>query len=1305
MARRWERGNNSGSAASDLSVTDISPAPSSPLPSSLLLLSPHSARPRTAIAAAAAGIAALTDTRDSHLDSGSTMLSSVAASNVPFLPLSPSSSRRSVPPSPELSASLSVSSYPVVVLRPSSCDSVVLFDPSSQQLTVYERRPAAAAAAAAGLAGSVVRAPRPLYLPPSSSRSASPSAGSPTVDALLPLPLPARRRWKKRKHAGAGESLTSRAGSDSGDCSLCPLCRQPWPRHSFSADRGQPYRRYSDSAAVAARQRMVSSGISGGSGSSSSRASQQQYTVTELDDEYDEQPQHDHYERDGADAQAEAAEAGAADADASADVSVMEGVLTTPLTSPDYFSLLSYTFLREQRQRQKQRRAVRAALRPLNAAQLLAIDDGTAAATADSRGAHEQKESWESEQQRQVPMDDGAADAVEVVQRRGAAAAPARLLPALLPPDSAAEVSDSDEAAEVEDASTAERSAPVPLSFAATTGAASASSSVRHPASSPLGFGPPSVDASSGGLCMAGLQSSSFVTGYYDRFFVRVRKLGSGTYGAVYLTCHVLEGVELGHYACKIIPVGDSKSWLQRVVAEVRALESVHHRHVVSYRHSWLEMAQVADFGPPVPCLFLLMQYCDLGTVAQLVWPTTDKAVSREGRPVAQHADTHSHSPRLGSPPTAATAADQQREQIEHIRAKRRSARREKESDEHKDGATQPPVDSSAAGTTAAAAAASTSEPAGDDVAYLLESDVWWIFLDTCLGLRHLHRCGILHMDLKLDNLLLTADRDARGRVQGRRVMLSDMGNAIIKGDSHQRTGNTGTMQYAAPETLLDPPAAQQQQRTDAKPASSTTAAANGSSSTGAFAYSEKSDLWSLGVCLYCLCYSKLPYEADTAAQLYALIHSQPLHLPAHPRRSAELGALITALLNVDPQKRPDAEAILNHPHIRRRREERQSNMQQQQQQQQQPQQPSPQERLQRREWTARPQHSDLNSSHSTASGGPEVEAGQQPTPQQSGDSHAAALTLRQASVIATLQNHSTPQHPTVAGAKQGHAPHQHSAPAQNGLEETKQQQQPDSSNSLHPPLAQRVAAPLPPRLPSMLVTQHHSPSRASALSILRSAAASSHLLTLAQPEHASPQLALLVPSPSLSADRNAEGSLGLIAAARAPSAVHDEASAATSFTGDCRSTALIPRPASVAVWRSVLSSSLQSDHWPAALNGVELLGHVCVVSCCAASVSVAPLLWPAVVASAPAWPSAAALPSSTVVWRACWLLPLVVPFSLCMLSLVLSVLLPAELLASLLSASPLLRRSTLSMSGRVCAAAGMCFYTLLLHAVLSAWS
>ncbi|KPA79637.1 putative Protein kinase [Leptomonas pyrrhocoris] len=104
--------------------------------------------------------------------------------------------------------------------------------------------------------------------------------------------------------------------------------------------------------------------------------------------------------------------------------------------------------------------------------------------------------------------------------------------------------------------------------------------------------------------------------GYYKHYFKELRQLGRGTYGGVYLCCHLMCGVNLGVFALKKIPVGDKAGYLQSVLREVRILEEVRrHPNVVEYKHSWVEDAQLADFGPPVRCLFILMEYASAGSL------------------------------------------------------------------------------------------------------------------------------------------------------------------------------------------------------------------------------------------------------------------------------------------------------------------------------------------------------------------------------------------------------------------------------------------------------------------------------------------------------------------------------------------------------------------------------------------------------------------------------------------------------------------------------------------------------------------
>jgi len=389
-----------------------------------------------------------------------------------------------------------------------------------------------------------------------------------------------------------------------------------------------------------------------------------------------------------------------------------------------------------------------------------------------------------------------------------------------------------------------------------------------------------------------GLHRSSFNNGYYARFFREECKIGSGGVGGVYLTHHVLDEVMLGTYAVKKIPVGNSRPWLLQVLKEVRALEGLHHRHIVAYKHSWLETFKPSDFGPEVPCLFMLMEYANKGTLHDLIWPRQ----------------------RTGKAATSSSAS---------VNVEGRSG----------------------VGGAAAARSRMTGPPAPQ---YMSEDQIWWVFIGMCLGLRHLHRSGVIHRDLKPENLLLSSEIDALGREHGMRVLVSDFGNVILKGVPYNRTGNTGTLAYSAPETLLSqenirtgrgatqmnssPSAAASPFMSFGAATSSiggVSAAASSSPSTPdssmPIPYTEACDLWSCGVILYAMAFSKLPFHSNSPESLLREIQSQAdrLDLPSTPARSPEMKACIRQLLAFDPAARPSLDHLLNLPFIIQRRQKR----------------------------------------------------------------------------------------------------------------------------------------------------------------------------------------------------------------------------------------------------------------------------------------------------------------------------------------------------------------------------------------------
>lgn len=170
------------------------------------------------------------------------------------------------------------------------------------------------------------------------------------------------------------------------------------------------------------------------------------------------------------------------------------------------------------------------------------------------------------------------------------------------------------------------------------------------------------------------------------------KELGRGGRGVVLLVKHVLDGVTLGHFACKRVPIGDDHAWLEKVLVEVQLLQALMHQNLVSYRHVWLEDFQLNNFGPSVPCAFILQQYCNGGDVHNYVCGSAQ----------------------------ASTTTQELKERIRR-RSKGESEIPKKQNEARK----------------------------------LSFDEIYAFFRDITAGLRYLHASGFIHRDLKPSNCLL----------------------------------------------------------------------------------------------------------------------------------------------------------------------------------------------------------------------------------------------------------------------------------------------------------------------------------------------------------------------------------------------------------------------------------------------------------------------------------------------------------------------------------------------------------------------
>ncbi|MFF5242928.1 protein kinase [Streptosporangium sp. NPDC000095] len=147
------------------------------------------------------------------------------------------------------------------------------------------------------------------------------------------------------------------------------------------------------------------------------------------------------------------------------------------------------------------------------------------------------------------------------------------------------------------------------------------------------------------------------------------------------------------------------------------------------------------------------------------------------------------------------------------------------------------------------------------------------IGLEVLGALLAAHHAGVLHRDVKPDNVLIARDG---------RAVLTDFGIAVLEGDSSiTRTGSLiGTPAFIAPERASGGPAE--------------------------FA----SDLWSLGVTLYVAVEGRSPFErAHPLATLSAVMHQEPSPM----RFAGPLAPVIFGLLHKDPARRMSARDVQVH--------------------------------------------------------------------------------------------------------------------------------------------------------------------------------------------------------------------------------------------------------------------------------------------------------------------------------------------------------------------------------------------------------
>lgn len=160
----------------------------------------------------------------------------------------------------------------------------------------------------------------------------------------------------------------------------------------------------------------------------------------------------------------------------------------------------------------------------------------------------------------------------------------------------------------------------------------------------------------------------------------------------------------------------------------------------------------------------------------------------------------------------------------------------------------------------------------------LSEAECKTILYNILTAISNMHSLGIIHRDIKIENILLKRPCDI-----SRGIRVTDFGFSTPLGPTETKHEPYGTVTYAAPEVLMGHP------------------------------YNSKVDIWSIGVLAFLLLDGSLPYNSESENLIEQIEEGEPCYHDMEMKVSKEGVDFVRTLLQKEEERRPSVDEALRH--------------------------------------------------------------------------------------------------------------------------------------------------------------------------------------------------------------------------------------------------------------------------------------------------------------------------------------------------------------------------------------------------------